>query len=304
MTVTTLLFSMQVMYGFHVPKYLFFQLMVFLLLAVMLFRKIFRIQLNLLDILILLRPLYLISLFLISGRYSTVFENIDILGYLTLFYLLIRISWERDDRSEFDRKITVLTAGIVIVAILESLYGVLQYFGIDPFISGGYQSYESNAVGTFGSENALACYLAACVPLALFLIRRTDKKEIKGPLVLGIGLILLTLGLTISRGAWIALVVGLLFLGWPLIVQSGKKVFSNKYLKTIIFVLLIILSITLLLGIYQINVESSLGRLYIWRISLGMVRDYPLFGIGYGNYGHQYLNYQAKFFSNPENLIY
>ncbi|MGC9365381.1 MAG: O-antigen ligase family protein [Fidelibacterota bacterium] len=304
MTVTTLLFSQQVIYGFHVPKYLFFQLMVFLLLAVTLFRKEFIIRLNLLDVLMIFRPIYLMLLYFISARYSTVFENIDILGYLTLFYLLIRISREQDNRCKFDRKNAILIVGIVIVAILESIYGVLQYFGIDPFISGGYQSYESNAVGTFGSENALGGFLAACVPLTLFLIKRTGKKETKGPMFLGIGLILITLGLTISRGAWIALAVGLAFLFWSNIIQFGRKISSHKYLKIILIGLVIVLAVLLSIGIININPESSFGRLYIWRVSLGMVRDYPLLGVGYGNYGYQYLNYQAKFFSNPENLIY
>lgn len=304
LTATTLLFSQRIMYGFHIPKYLFFQLMVFLLLALTLFRKEYNIELNLLDVLILIRPLYLMLLFLVSERYSTVFENIDILGYLTLFYLCVRISWSHDNQEELDTKMSIMVAGIFVVAILESVYGVLQFIGMDPFHPGGYQSYESNAVGTFGSENALACYLAACVPLALFLIKRTDKREIKGLVALGIGSMLLTLGLTISRGAWIALVAGLAFLFWSNIMKFGKKISFKKYLKIILIGLVIVLAVILAIGIININPESSFGRLYIWRISLGMLRDYPLLGVGYGNYGYQYLNYQAKFFSNPENLIY
>jgi len=212
MTVTALLFSNRVMYGFHVPKYLFFQLTVFLLLAATLCRKEFVIRLNLLDILIIFRPIYLMLLYFVSDRYSTVFENIDILGYLTLFYLLIRVTGAQDNRSKFDRKMSILITGIVIVAIMESVYGVLQYFGLDPLHPGGYQSYESNAVGTFGSENALACYLAACVPLALYLFNIMIDKKIKGLLIPGIGLMLITLALTISRGAWLALAMGMLFL--------------------------------------------------------------------------------------------
>lgn len=123
-------------------------------------------------------------------------------------------------------------------------------------------------------------------------------------MVLGIGLILITLGLTISRGAWLALAVGLAFLFWSNIIQFGRKISSHKYLKIILIGLIIVLAVLLSIGIININPESSFGRLYIWRVSLGMVRDYPLLGVGYGNYGFQYLNYQAKFFSNPENLIY
>lgn len=40
----------------------------------------------------------------------------------------------------------------------------------------------------------------------------------------------------------------------------------------------------------------------IWRISLPMFSENPLTGIGFGNYAVKYLEYQSKFFSNPENL--
>ncbi|RKY52466.1 MAG: hypothetical protein DRP89_07665, partial [Candidatus Neomarinimicrobiota bacterium] len=292
------------MYGFHVLKYMFFQLMVFLLLAIFLFRMKFQIRLNLLDLLIIFRPVYLMLLYFVSGNYSTVFENIDILIYLTLFYFLLQQFLVNEDNKDNNRFLTIMITSLVIICFLESFYGILQYFNIDPFHPCGYRSCESNVIGTFGSENAMGGFLAAGIPLALYFTFIQDKRTIKYLIMTGIGMMLLTLALTISRGAWIAFVGGLLFLGFPGIVRTGKSNFSNKILRIFMILLLVLIAIVLLVGIYQINAESSIGRIFIWKISLGMVKDYPLLGVGYGNYGYQYLNYQGQFFNNLTNMVY
>jgi len=38
----------------------------------------------------------------------------------------------------------------------------------------------------------------------------------------------------------------------------------------------------------------------VWKISLPMFTELPITGIGYGNYAVQYLDYQAKWFAQPE----
>ena len=70
-------------------------------------------------------------------------------------------------------------------------------------------------------------------------------------------------------------------------------------------VTIVILAILLfIVGIFFLNPDSALGRFFIWKVSWLMIADHPIIGVGYGNYGYQYLNYQQKFFDNPFNALY
>lgn len=286
LTVTALLFSNRMMYAFHIPKYLFVQFTVFLFLTVYLFRQQFQISLNRLDLLIIFRPIYLLLLFFVSANYATVFENIDILLYLTLFYLLLRQFLSQPDMAGSSRCLNGLICGIVVVSILESGYGILQYFELDPFHPGGYHSYESNVIGTFGSENAMGGFLAAGFPLAFYQLYAGNKGLKKYLIAVGTGLMLVALALTISREAWIAVIIAALFLAFPGIKRIAGSIDLNKILKIGIVILILIVGFLLLLEAYNINAAFSSGRIFIWKISLGMLAENPLIGIGYGNYGY------------------
>jgi O-antigen ligase len=162
--------------------------------------------------------------------------------------------------------------------------------------------YDSVVTGTFGNANTLAGFLAAGLP---FLFESFSKKPKSIFLLFLLLLILnlLTLLLTKSRGSWIGLLIGTsLFFYSPI-----KKWLKNQYIRKmqIIITLVTLVSIiALFLFLFFINKPSSTGRLFIWKISILMIRDFPLFGIGYGNYEVRYLNYQASFFQNVANMRY
>lgn len=117
-------------------------------------------------------------------------------------------------------------------------------------------------------------------------------------------IILCALVLTLSRGAWLALLGALFFLAYPVLHRFFRKRFQSKYIKISIVIIISLVILISLIGVYHLNADSALGRIFIWKVSGLMVKDYPILGVGYGNYGFQYLNYQANFFDNPENAIY
>jgi len=302
--ITPLLFCNQMQYNFHTPKYLFMQFAVFFAIAIILLRKHILIQINSLDSLVLFRLLWFIPLAFMTNRYASLFDNIDIFAYLALFYVVIQMIFSDRSRTGTIDFMKITVSVIAIACSIEALYGLLQYIGLDLFHPGGYQSYESLVVGTFGSANSMGGYLAASFPFLIYWFY-TQKKKICKYVIGFCGLIILcALVLTLSRGAWLALLGGLFFLAYPVLHRFFKKRFQNKYIKIGIVIIISLVILISLVGIYHLNADSALGRIFIWKVSGLMIRDYPILGVGYGNYGFQYLNYQAKFFDNHENAIY
>jgi O-antigen polymerase len=62
----------------------------------------------------------------------------------------------------------------------------------------------------------------------------------------------------------------------------------------------LVVAFILFLFFYKTN--SSLGRFFIWRISLLHYLENPIIGIGYGSFPIKYHGWQADFFSSPGNL--
>lgn len=298
---TPVLFCNRMNYNFHTPKYLFLQLSVFAILALILFYKEIRVRINSLDGLIILRLLWFIPLAFLTKRYTNLFRNVDIFAYLILLYILIQIILIKRDKPDIEKFIQSAALFISAVGILEAVYGISQYYHLDVFHPGGYQSYESLVIGTLGSANSMGCFLAACLPFTIYTCFIQSGKFKKSLIGVGIGLIVWALILTISRAAWIALIAGLLFLSSPKLSKWWQKLTIRKTAKIIIITIILLSAALAFIGIFYINADSAMGRIFIWKISWDVFRDYPLLGVGYGNYAYHYLDYQAKFFNNPRN---
>jgi len=151
------------------------------------------------------------------------------------------------------------------------------------FHPNGYHSYESDVVGTFGSANSMGCYLATLMPFFLYLIRGQKTKIFKISAGLSICLTLVALILTLSRGAWLALLGGLLFLFFPAVAEILRMNILDRLARMGIFVIVIILVIHFTVGIFFLNADSVLGRIFIWKVSALMIADHLKIGVGYGN---------------------
>lgn len=302
--VTPLLFTRWMTYNFHTPKHLFFQLAVFTLTGILLFRKEITLRLNSLDYLVMLRFLWMIPLSLVTERYSRLFDKGDLFLYLILFYFAVQTVLSKRKTDEIFAFIKQGTKVLSVLCFLLSLYGLLQYAGWDIFHPGGYPSYESKVSGTFGSANSMGCFLALLVPFLLYQLKSSPSKHITAFTVITLLLTLTALILTLSRGAWTSLLGGLSFLYFPGIFQHLKKKIPRRWIKAVLICLMVVLILLFSAGSFFLNTDSAMGRLFIWKISGLMIADHPLAGIGYGNYGTRYLQYQQQFFDNPENAVY
>ncbi len=207
------------------------------------------------------------------------------------------------------------------VGILVSAIGILESRGFDLAlfpISNGRPS------ATFAYRNFAATYLIMNIPLALALwIRSRDLKD----LCLGAvstGAMAVFLIYTRTRGAWIGLagsalitvlLVGHAWWHWKTPFNLSKLPFR---LRPGVSVLIPVLILTVSLSLFPPNIASrhsraidekkvefvaalasvtnpgaDRGRLLMWRHTLEIIGDHPLFGVGPGNWQYIYPRYDG-----------
>lgn len=113
----------------------------------------------------------------------------------------------------------------------------------------------------------------------------------------------LVLPASCSRAAWLAIVVSsiyLLSIKYKL-VQLAKTHFKTRVRRVSLLVSLVVLLVIVGAGLYHFKKGSADGRLLIWKTSMEMINDKPIFGHGYDGFKKHYMDYQAEYFENyPE----
>ena len=209
----------------------------------------------------------------------------------------------------------LLLLAIVISGIIQAVYGNFQLLGYCISNHSGFK-----LTGSFFNPGPYAGFLASVCPIALGLYLYRDKViydlqfDIKNknfafvntiikyaleyvPLI-GIISIILVVPATQSRASWLAVVIssGLLL---QLRYKFLNKLFNqlSKLKKVVLVTILTIIIGASLLGIYHFKKGSSDGRLFIWKTSTEIIKDNPIFGVGFDGFKTHYMNYQASYFS-------
>ena len=291
----------RMMWDFYYPKELFFQASLSVVLIIQLFRKETTIHLNWLDAIV-------ITGLLLPGLFSSIFlhspsANLRLPFYTVLFYLLIK-SLSFESQKKFFHYFLNIAVGLFSVAGLIAFYGILQYCGLDFLHPHGMVTFGPKVVGTLGNANIMGGYLALIFPLGIVVSKMS--KEIKWKILTCIGLVIIicALILTESRGAWLALSVSLIAINYRFIKTAWQKIFKNRIVSLIVVVCLIVIGSSLFYWLINLNQDSAVGRLFVWRIAWNMCTSHPIFGIGFQRYPVEYLNYQADFFDNPCNASF
>ncbi|SKA81650.1 putative inorganic carbon (hco3(-)) transporter [Caloramator quimbayensis] len=210
-------------------------------------------------------------------------------GFLTLIcYLIIFII--ASSKYIFSK---VHLVYLFLSATVISIYGILQYFGynivkVDPIRS----KWVKYVYSTIGNPNFLGSYLVLILPISIYCFIKSNK--ILNLLITC--LLYTTLLLTNTRSAWIGFALSFLLL----VIFSIK---NKKDLKSLIFILLIIFSITLLINSYKNNAlikrfdsivsdaknasidstkseYSGSTRIFIWKRTLKLIQNSPIIGYG------------------------
>ncbi|MCX6763626.1 MAG: O-antigen ligase family protein [Candidatus Moranbacteria bacterium] len=139
------------------------------------------------------------------------------------------------------------------------------------------------ATAVFPDPHMFSFYLGLLIPLALgmFLARK------KAWLLAGFILMLAADILTFSRGGYLGLAAGFIFL----IVLFWKKISKNYKIAVIISASLIFLGVIIpnpvsnrFFSSFNLKEGSNQGRLKMWKAAETVILDNPLLGVGIGNY--------------------
>jgi putative inorganic carbon (hco3(-)) transporter len=271
--------------------------LIFLLL--LLHIKTFQISTN-----IFIKPLLLyILLVLISCFYS-----INLRSSLYAIYQLIPLLCLFFFTSNLKNKESVRLIHIILIsASILSVYGIYQYFWgfehtkayinlhLKEILETRYAReilLTRRAIASFFSPNMFGCYLAMVIPLcACRLLDRINKRKPFFFLVFSLIVMLIALLLTKSLAAWTSL-----FFGAILFFILARRFINRITLISCIFIILMPLFIIFLRSDMFINISNQQNtiaqRLNFWKSSVGIINDFPVKGVGIGNFGNIYPKYK------------
>lgn len=230
------------------------------------------------------------SVFIVSGPRFDLFETYRqywtlIFGATLLGLLFLTKAIHKNPKPV---KIEAILHSIIIVGILECVYALLQVVKVLPSFD-RYFAYT----GSFENPSVFAMLLSICVPISIWFAFTQQKKYFW--IAVAFGMFVFTL-FSESRTGVLATLLSIAIICLMESARTRNIVFSKKGV-IIIFVLVVLLISCL----YLFKVNSANGRLLIWRVSLSLFRDKPLFGWGSNGFTSMYMTYQAQYLNaHPE----
>jgi len=262
-------------------------------------------------------PLYLpLLLLLIIGGLSlfTSFnwtfsrnELFKLFTYSLLFFLIVNNFREEKEQN-------YLVSTLLISATIIALYGLGFYILL------GKPSYL--IFSTFLNSNCLAGYLIIIIPIGLSRLLISRERISQQRLFFALLILSLCLILTVSRGAWLALIVALIVFGlvgkqrvemvhgqqstvhrkhkshglWTM--DYGLNRGPSFYLLALVILLFIGFFLTKptirerTISLFNFHHRSQLFRSLVWKGSLKMIKAHPFLGTGIGTFEVAYPNYK------------
>ena len=234
---------------------------------------------------VLLLLLSLASFFVSSYRFATTWALLRLFLYASVFYLSAEVVSSKDS----SKKLSMVILG---VGTLVALIGLSKYFGgpVPSFWNQPSTGKENALNATFFNSNHLAGYLEMVffLGLGLFACKSFRYRSLWSPALF---LMLVAIGLSMSRGGWIATIGALGFLSILFVV---RKQASPARIALIGVLVLFTLSLTTLSSTTMThhveslerveNIGNFTGRLEVWKGCLEIIRQVPFLGSGLGTF--------------------
>lgn len=225
-----------------------------------------------------------------------------------LFYFLLR------GINPGEREMWTILDAFVVGGLAVALYGLWQYgFRPEELITaeGGLLRLRS----IYGSPNNVALYLGRILPLlaAMALIGRQRHGWRRWAYTAALLPLSLAVLLTFSKGGlFVGLPAAFLFVVWRWQKAAGRR--SWPWLIGLVVLGLLGISLTqqipALAGRLDLRGATGDFRINLWRASLNMFADHPLFGVGLDNFLYAYRGryifesaWQEPNLSHPHNIV-
>ncbi len=257
-------------------------------------------------------PLLFLLIFLIAILFSpdfslSFFGKIDrqqgFLSYILYFVWFVFFSFEliRSKLLKQKNNLKFYLFAFIISAFVASIYGILQYLGID-FISWSEKPFlTKRSFSTLGQPNFFASWLLLILPLPLFLYQKIEKKYLRFFLIFSFFFILIAIFTTGSRAAWLSILF-ILFLTFLYLLKSKLLSRRKKIIATIFIILFSILSLfsleLLIPGrisqMFNFESGSTSARIDFYKASIEAIKEKPLTGYGLENIQQKYVSYYSS----------
>lgn len=219
----------------------------------------------------------------------------------TLWYLIACVYFVRKEFVEEDDVASILK--IMFLSSFITLCYALVRLG-----TAGFANTASNWAPQplFSEHGSYSAYLSIILGIAISISFGAGKyKKLRMAALILTPLLLISIIFSFARAAWIGVVVLLFFL----LVVKSKEILNFKT-----FIMLIILSGLITVGIISVGIQASLQkdiqsisdvesnvsnleRFNRWMAAINMIRAHPLLGVGYGAYPDEYIYYQDRRFN-------
>lgn len=188
----------------------------------------------------------------------------------------------------------------IITACIVAAYGILQYYGIDPFPRDSIRLEWDRPFSTMGNPNFLGSYLVLMLPLTChFYIRECKKKYL-----LAFVLLFWCLFATNTRSVWIGFIVSILVYYTFIFLRAHgfTKLEKKRSILLLLVCVLLLVSFNMqsknqfsnrFSSIYSDTIEvvndsegsdsGGSGRIFIWKKVIQLIKMKPLFGHGIEN---------------------
>ena len=174
---------------------------------------------------------------------------------------------------------------LMAAGTVEAVWGLLQVYGYEPSKHSLYA-----LTGSFYNPGPYSGFLAMCLPLALDEWLK-GKRVWKHIALAALVLMLLVLPSGMSRTAWVAALVALVY-----VLAMHHRDWLYRYRKGLMVggLLLVILAI----GAYHWKKDSADGRLLIWKVAAQAMMERPWNGVGWENVAGVYGDAQERYFAS------
>ena len=242
------------------------------------------------------------SILVSVNPHASLIEFLRLLTGALLFWLLI-------DRARERGRILWFVVSLVVSGWVVAWIGCRDYF---VQVHLGNPSWR--IFSTFYNPNCLAGFLIMILPLAavVFFISKTLWQKMASGC--GLGLLLVALMLTGSRGGWLSFMIAVMFYVALLIGSSSAGQTSNRSRQIALGVLALIVVVAMALLIPPIRlrimsgfspeVSSNMFRYLTWQATLGIISDHPWLGTGLGTFQYIFPKYAIGGFTRMAHQNY
>lgn len=189
-----------------------------------------------------------------------------------------------------------------INGVAQAMLGFRQAWDAGTFRFAGDLA-KTPMTGTLGAPNAFGAVVALGAAAAVSAARSARSSTSRNLLLGAAGVCAGAVLANGSRGAMLGLLVGVggaVLLPWAVRRARARGWSAARWAGVLAGTAVTAGGLGVALAL--LNPASSGGRLLAWRISVPMVLQHPLRGVGAGGYGAVFAHYQAAYFSHPDHL--